>query len=155
MLYRLLAGDTCTMTSACLLGDCNYSARAVSESPVAALGIPFQEFKTLMQQDSAFQAFVFRGFATRLASLMSKVSEVAFTPIDARLAARLLVLSEEHEILQVTHDQLATDIGSAREVVSRKLLALERDGIVERGRGVVRLVDKVQLEKIASSIERG
>jgi len=154
LLYRLSAGDTCTMTSACLLGDSLYSATAVAETDVKAQILSTDQFKSLIVSDTEFQTFVFKGLYGRLSNLMTKVAEGAFTSIDARLATRLLDIADAQDTIRTTHDQLATDIGSAREVISRKLLGLERDGLLERGRGEIKLIDRSQLQKLSSSGDR-
>ncbi len=149
MLYRLIAGDTCVLTTACLLGESPYSASAHAETNIDALMFSADQFQQLIQSDVDFRAFVFRGFASRLALLIAKIEEVVFTPLDARLATRLLELAAGGNSIKVTHEKLAEDIASAREVVSRKLSALEAEGVVERGRGILNITDKKQLQHIA------
>jgi CRP/FNR family transcriptional regulator len=81
--------------------------------------------------------------------MMSKIEEVAFIPIDTRLAARVLQLQSTSPTIKVTHDELATDLGTAREVISRKLAQWEKLGLIERGRGILKILNTKQLQNLA------
>lgn len=150
LLYEIDAGETCVMTTACLLSGEVYTAQAIAETTVSALALPKPVFQTRLAQSEAFRAMVFRSFAERLANIMQRLDEIAFQPIDARLARRLLSLADgSGQDIQVTHDHLALDLGSAREVISRRLAAWEATGLIARARGQITLLHPERLRQIA------
>lgn len=138
VLYRVGAGETCVLTTACLMSGEAYPAEARSESELEALMLPRQSFRALLDHSPAFRDFVFRAYGRRIASLMALIEEVMFRRLDVRLAQWLLERAEaEGSHLRVTHQQIAHELGSAREVVSRQLKDFERRGWLALGRGAV------------------
>jgi len=140
-LYRLDAGDTCILTTAALLGNQSYAAYAVTETETVATMLPASVFEALLAQSSAFRRFVFKSFGTRIAALMQTIADVAFTPIQVRLARALLDRADADGLVHMTHDALATELGTAREVISRNLKALEARELVRRHQGAVEIID--------------
>lgn len=156
LLYRIGEGQSCVMTTSCLLGDNQYFAQATTETPVKLLLIPREKFRSLLIESSEFRDFVFDGFSERLSSLMQRTAELATNTVDQRLAASLLANAQSqgklgHEgngsTVHLTHEQLAIEIGSAREVVSRRLAAFEKMGLIKRHRGHVEILDLDSLAK--------
>jgi CRP/FNR family transcriptional regulator len=113
------------------------------------VAIPAGLFHDLMNRSAPFRAFVFRAFAARMSDMTALLERVAFTRVEARLAAALLDLAEGG-IVQITQADLAARIGTAREVVSRRLEALARQGLVETDRGRIRLTDCDGLARLAA-----
>lgn len=148
-LYRIEPGRSCILTSSCILSHRNYPAEAVAESGVEALAIPIADFEAVMESSAWFRRYVFDSFATRLATVIQKIEDIAFTSIDSRLEARLLELSDKGQD-QITHHSLATDLGTAREVVSRHLRQFEADGLVALGRGRVAVTDAAGLQALVA-----
>lgn len=151
VLYRLGAGDTCVLTTSCLFGHSRYPAEGVTESDVTALAIPANTFHEALQASRTFREFVFRSFTTHLASVITLVEEVAFGRLDSRLARYLADHCGTGMVLKTTHQALATELGSAREVISRQLKEFELRGSVALQRGSIRILDKAALEKIAAA----
>lgn len=149
-LYDVEPGGTCILTTSCLLGGNDYAAEALSEGEVELAAIPRALFERLMERSGAFRRFVLAGFGERLGDLMRTFEAVAFERVGPRLA-RLLIARAKNGALETTHQALAAELGSAREVVSRNLKALERQGLVALERGHVRLLDAAGLEKQASA----
>ena len=156
LLYRIVEGQSCVMTTSCLLGDNRYFAHATSETPVNLLLIPREKFRSLLIESSEFRDFVFDGFSERLSSLMQRTAELATNTVDQRLAASLLANAQTQgelvkegngSAVHLTHEQLAIEIGSAREVVSRRLAAFEKMGLIKRHRGHVEILDQDNLAK--------
>lgn len=139
VLYRIGPGGICILTTLALLADQSYSAFAVTETPVHAIGLPAATFHDLMGRSARFRSFVFNAQAARMADLMRVIQTVTFESIESRLAARLLSLTSGQPALAITHQQLAAEIGTAREVVSRHLKTFEKRGWVSLGRGRVEL----------------
>lgn len=149
-LYRVSGGETCILTTSCLLSGDLYNAEAIVEEPVQALAIPLTKFQSLLESSTEFRALVFSSFALRLSAMMVKIEEVISVPIDQRLAVRALELCAEQHPIIVTHDQLAADLGTAREVISRKLASWEGKGWIRRARGSFSITNKRQLERLAN-----
>lgn len=149
VLYRLGPGSICILTTLALLASDAYSAFAITETPVQAIALPAATFNDLMARSAQFRSFVFGAQAARMADLMAVIQNVAFASIESRLAARLLTLAGGGSELSITHQQLAAEIGSAREVVSRQLKAFERRGWVSLGRGRVELRNAAPLRAAA------
>ncbi|WP_022719740.1 Crp/Fnr family transcriptional regulator [Rhodopseudomonas sp. B29] len=149
VLYRLGPGSICILTTLALLASDTYSAFAVTETAVQAMALPASTFNDLMARSAAFRSFVFGAQAARMADLMTVIQNVAFASIEQRLAARLLTLAGQDREVSITHQQLAAEIGSAREVVSRHLKTFERRGWVSLGRGRVELRREAPLREAA------
>lgn len=149
-LYRIRPGGSCILTTSCLLGNDHYPATAVAETEVTAALVSSADFKRALRESDVFREFVFDGFAHRLSRVIERIEEIAFSPIDSRLAAALLNAAIEE---RVTHQQLAVEIGTAREVVSRHLKHFETRGWVSLGRGKVEIRDTERLRQVASGDE--
>ena len=151
VLYRVEAGESCVLTTACLLAHEPYSAEGVTETEVTAVAIPRGAFDRLMASSREFREFVLTAYARRITDLFRVIDEVAFGRIDVRLAGRLLSLASEGDELATTHQQLATELGTAREVISRVLNDFQKRGFVAQSRGRITLLDRAQLQRLADS----
>lgn len=145
VLYRIQTGGSCILTTSCLLSDQHYPAEAIAETDVEALAIPSAGFQSALEQSKAFRTFVFDGFSNRLTNVIQRIEDIAFTPTDAKLAGALLALHHAGNE-RVTHQELAVELGTAREVVSRHLKRFEKQGIVRLGRGRIVVLDAEQLK---------
>ena len=148
LLYRVLPGGSCIISSSCLLGHSDYNARGITETPVTLLALPVASFAALMLEHPPFRDFVFHLFAERIAELMQLVEEVAFARLDQRLAK--LLLARQDDTLNVTHQQLADELGSVREIVSRLLKGFAAQGLVAQGREQLNITDRPGLQKLAA-----
>lgn len=149
MLYRLFAGDSCVLTTSCLLGKKNYPAEGKTETPVTALAVPITQFNKALQQSGSFREIVFSAFSSHLSELITLVEEVVFGKIDIRLAKHLLSQRDDENILTSTHQNIATELGSAREVISRQLKELETKGYLTLNRGSIKIIDLAAIQKIS------
>lgn len=150
VLYRVEAGQSCVLTTACLLAHEDYTAQGEAETDVEAVAIPRAVFDELMAQSAEFRTFVFTAYSRRITDLFRVIDDVAFGRIDMRLAARLTTLAGERREVKVTHQQLATELGTAREVVSRQLQEFQRRGWIGQSRGTVLIEDPRALAGLAS-----
>lgn len=148
MLYRVAPGGSCIISSSCLLGHTDYNARGIAETPLTLVVLPVASFSALMLEHAPFRDFVFHLFAERIGELMQLVEEVAFARLDQRLAKLLLARNET--LLNVTHQQLADELGSVREIVSRLLKGFAAQGLVSLGREQLTIVDRNGLQKLAA-----
>lgn len=149
VLYRVDAGQSCVLTTACLLAHEDYSAEGIAETDVEAVAIPRGTFDDLLSRSQVFRTFVFRAYAQRITDLFHIIDDVAFGRIDVRLAERLLALARSGVQVQATHAQLATELGTAREVISRQLTDFQKRGWVSQARGVIDLDDRAALEALS------
>ena len=148
MLYRVQPGGSCIISSSCLLGKADYNARGIAETALTLLILPVAEFSRLLVEHPPFRDFVFHLFTERIAELMQLVEEVAFARLDQRLAK--LLLARQSDALSVTHQQLADELGSVREIVSRLLKGFAAQGLVALGREQVTITDRPGLQKLAA-----
>lgn len=149
ILYRVRPGDVCLQTFGCLVNGTTYSAEGVAETDLAIEIIPVGEFQRRVAGDESFRARLFSAVAARFADLERLVEDVALTGLEARLARALLRLADGEGTIHATHEALATEIGSARAVVSRQCGAWARDGLIAVTRGEIRLLDRPALETLA------
>jgi CRP/FNR family transcriptional regulator, anaerobic regulatory protein len=145
-LYRVLPGESCILSTGCMLGNTPYSASGVAESEITLVLLPPHLFHKLLGEHSPFRNYVFGLFAERITELMQLVEAVAFHKLDQRLAALLL---GKGKVVHATHQQLADELGSVREIVSRLLKTFAERGLVSLGREEIELVNASALRQIA------
>ena len=145
-LYRVVSGESCILTSSCLLGHTRYQARGIAEQALEIVLLPASAFHTLFGDSEAFRNYVFHLFSDRLTDLMQLVSAVAFQKLDQRLA-RLLI--GKPSPIHATHQALADELGCAREIVSRLLKGFSEQGWIKLGREQIEVTDAAPLKKFA------
>lgn len=148
VLYRVTPGGSCIISSSCLLGHSDYNARGIAETPLTLLALPVNSFSALLVDSTPFRDFVFHLFAERIGELMQLVEEVAFARLDQRLAK--LILARNEVSLNVTHQQLADELGSVREIVSRLLKGFVAQGLVTLSREQLTVTNRQGLQNIAA-----
>lgn len=149
VLYRVTAGESCALTTACLMSYEDYPAEAIAETDIKAAAIPRATFDALIARSAEFRRFVFTAFSTRVTNLLRIIDDVAFLRMDIRLAQKLIELSHGSDIVVATQQQLASELGSAREVVSRMLSEFHRRGWVSPVRGSITITSRKGLEDLA------
>ncbi|MEJ8561860.1 Crp/Fnr family transcriptional regulator [Yoonia sp. GPGPB17] len=150
-LYRVHAGESCVLTTACMLAFEDYAAEGKSETDVTAVAIPRKTFDDLVAKSPVFREFVFTAYSRRITDLFTLIDDIVFQRMDVRLASRLLELADVDNVIHATHAVLGTELGTAREVISRTLSEFQRRGWVEQSRGEVRLIGKDGLERLVKS----
>lgn len=146
-LYRIGPGGSCVLTTSCLFSNDEYPAEAMTETDIKALAISRDVFESTVENSTQFRRYVFDGFSKRLAKVIGRMEELAFTSIDYRLAKVLVDLHERGQT-KVTHNELAVELGTAREVVSRHLKRMEMQGLIALARGKVTVLDPPELLRI-------
>ncbi len=152
VLYRVSAGESCALTTVCLLGDDDYQAEAIAETDIEAVAIPRSTFDDVIARSPVFRRFVFAAFSHRVTDLFKLIDEVAFQRMDVRLAAKLVELAGASDTLVLTHQQLAAELGTAREVVSRQLHEFQRRGWVTSARGSMTIDNRAALQTLAGGV---
>lgn len=149
-LYRVRDGQSCVITTSCLISQESYPAEGVTELETSALVVPQAVFDEALGASAEFRRFVFANQGQRLGDLIHRVEDVMFGRIDVRLARLLMTLSEQgSQPVAMTHQQLASELGSAREVISRQLKQFEGRGWVVIGRGTIAVTAPARLSELA------
>jgi CRP/FNR family transcriptional regulator, anaerobic regulatory protein len=153
VLYRVHGGDSCIMTTACLFSGEDYSAEGVTETDVTAAAISKGSFEEAIARSPGFRRIVFSDYSHRISDLMHVVEDVAFERLDRRLARYLLNAAGPDGAISATHQEIASELGTAREVIGRMLKEFDRRGWVSQGRGSVAVTDSGRLAEVAGKDE--
>ncbi|MDA8586596.1 Crp/Fnr family transcriptional regulator [Rhodobacteraceae bacterium] len=151
VLYRVGPGDSCVMTTSCMLSGIPYSAYGYAEGDVAALAIGRAAFDRLLVEDAEFRGVVFAVFSHRLIELTSVIDDLLLNRMDQKLAHWLASQARTTLHISATHQKIAAELGSAREVMSRILKDFERRGWVTLERGAITIDDLAALNRHANS----
>lgn len=145
LIYKVGPGDTCVLTTQCLLSGGTFPARSVAEERTELAALPEATFQQLMAESAEFRRFVLDDYTRLMTGLFTLIDEVAFAPLKQRLVQRLLTEADPWGVVALTHQRLADDIGSVREVVSRVLGQWAEAGLIELRRGAVVIVERDSL----------
>jgi CRP/FNR family transcriptional regulator, anaerobic regulatory protein len=140
-LYRFGLGESCILTANAILNQQSFPAIATVEQEAEALMIPASAFRDWVRRYDLWRDFVFDLLSQRLATLMEVLDEVVFRRLDRRLAAFLLSRAREQNPLHITQQEIAAELGSSREVISRLIQDFTSEGIVQTGRGAIEVLD--------------
>jgi CRP/FNR family transcriptional regulator len=151
VLYRVTGGESCVMTTACLFTHHSYMAEGIAESDVTAAEVPRRTFEDLVSDSPEFRDFVLAAYSHRIVDLFQVIDNVVFGRVDLRIAERLIQLADENGVASMTHQDMADELGTAREVVSRLLNEFRKRGWIEPGRGQVKLLDPEALARFAAA----
>ena len=149
VLYRVEPGQICLQTFVCMTQGRRYSAEAVAETDCEISLIAPRDFDRLIQSDETFRSLVYTAVAERFSDYEHTVQALAFSGLGARLASALINLADQNGHVDATHEQLAVEIGSAREAVSRQLGVFAKQGLVALSRGRVTLLNKHLLVSVS------
>jgi len=138
-LYRINAGEVCVLTTSCLFANTNYPAEAIVEQDVEAFVLSKAQFDQRLAQSSEFRDFAFRSFGSRLSDLMQRIEAIALESVSFRLKSFLTAQATSERRVEATHQEIAVEIGSAREVVSRHLKSLEQQRFIKLHRGFIEI----------------
>ena len=146
-LYTVMPGDACVVTAGCLLGDEPYNASGMAKMDSMAVMMTSSDFETLLSS-KRFRGFIFSLFSKRILELMQLVEAVAFQKLDKRLAALML---KRGRSLKVSHQDLADELGTVREMITRLLKTFADSGMIALGRGRIDILDEPALKSILDS----
>lgn len=157
-LYRVTPDEACILSLGCLLGDGQYPATGITVGATRIIVMPPALFNACLASDERFRTSIFRALGERLVNTMELVEEVATLRLDVRLASALL----EHEksatpapdgrrVVAITHQELADELGTVREMISRLLDDFAAQGTVELGRGRICICDGAKLRALAAT----
>ena len=146
-LYSVTPGDACVVTAGCLLGDEPYNASGVVKTDSTLVMMASDDFEDLLSS-RVFRGYIFSLFSRRILELMRLVEEVAFQKLDRRLASLLL---QRGRFLNVSHQELADELGTVREMISRVLKSFSDTGLIALGRERIEILDESALRRVLES----
>ena len=147
-LYRLSTGDSCILTASCIFAQKSFPAVAITEEDVEAAVVPSNVFRDWINGHEIWRTYVFNLLSKRLSEVIATLEEVAFHRMDRRIAELLITLSDtDKKDIQITHQDIAMELGTSREVVSRILKHFEYEHIISLKRGIISIQDIELLKK--------
>ncbi len=149
LLYEIAPGQSCIQSTLGLFGGNAYTAEAVAETDCRLVVLARERFFSLLDLSPGFRRIVFEAFAERMQSMMQLVESMSFLKVEERLAGLILTRATPAGKLKMTQAEMARAIGSAREVVSRRLDRLTRAGLIAQARGQITILDRMELERLA------
>jgi len=138
-LYTIKAGESCVLNLSCVLSGNNYMAYAKATTDIKCVLIPQKEFLRIFNEEESLRNYVFKLISTRLIQITAKVEGIVLDTLENRLQQWLL--DQDHPVVYMTHEELASHLGSAREVISRQLKKWEKEGKVKLFRGRIEIID--------------
>lgn len=148
-LYRFGHGESCVLTANAILNQKTFPAIATIEADAEAVMIPADVFRDWIRRFDGWRDFVFDLLSDRLSALVSVVDEVVFQRMDKRVAAWLAAKANQASTIRTTHQEIASELGSSREVISRILDDLSQRGLVVSGRGNIEILDYEALKNFS------
>ncbi len=145
-LYRFGNGESCILTANAILSQKSFPAVATVEKEAEAVMIPADTFRDWVRRYDLWREFVFELLSQRLSSVMEIVEEVAFHRLDVRVASLLTGRGLREDPIRITHQEIAAELGSSREVVSRILEDFSAQGMVEVSRGSIKILEREALQ---------
>ena len=142
-LYRFGLGQSCILSANAILSQKSFPAVATVEEDAEAVIIPAEVFRAWVNKYEIWREFVFDLLSERLSTVMAVVDEVVFKRMDRRVASFLATQAKVQNPIQITHQEIAAELGSSREVISRILEDFSREELIESGRGTIEVVDEV------------
>lgn len=149
-LYRLSEGDSCILSASCILNSITFDVLIDAEQDTEVLLFNVGVFSKLVKENIYVENYMYKNAADRFSDVMWAMEQILFMSFDKRLAVFLHdeMIKTESNTINLTHEQIAKYMGSAREVVSRMLKSFESQGILKLSRGKIEIVDKNKLRKL-------
>ena len=145
-LYRFGNGSSCILTANAILSQNTFPAIATVEEDAEAVMIPAGVFREWVKRFDFWRDFVFDLLSQRLSTVMQIVDEVVFQRMDRRVASLMLNRGRSENPIRITHQEIASELGSSREVISRLLEDFIAEGSIHAGRGSIEILDFEALE---------
>ncbi|HHU80125.1 MAG: Crp/Fnr family transcriptional regulator [Bacilli bacterium] len=149
-LYRLLPGDVCVMTSSCLFNNLDIEIHILVEKPTEVIIIPYQILDSMRKENSMVDRFLLDIISQRFSEVMWVMEQVVFSPMLKRVAECLVNhwSLADSDVVRITHGEIANDLGTAREVVTRLLDYLQNDNVIKQERGKITILDPLKLQTL-------
>ncbi len=149
-LYRLVPGDTCVLSASCVLNHISFDVMIDAEQETEVLLLNIGAFSKLKESNIHVENYAYKVAADRFSDIMWAMEQILFTSFEKRLAVFLYdeMVKNKSNKINLTHEQIARYVGSAREVVSRTLKNFESQGILKLSRGKLSIIDKEKLRSL-------
>lgn len=140
-LYYVDAGNTCAATLSCCIEGMQSNIRAIVEEEATFLNIPIEYMDIWLEKYKSWRNYIFQSFSSRFNDLLHAVDQLAFKKMDDRILNYLNETSSitDSKLILISHQKIAIDLNTSREVVSRILKQMENDGFLSIGRGKIEL----------------
>lgn len=150
-LYRLYPGEVCVLSASCLLEMITFDVQVDVQTDCELVTISNAAFLSVSNQNVYVENFSYKVATERFSDVMWTMQQILFMSFDKRLAVFLLdeIAKTDNDVLKLTHEQIASFMGSAREVVTRMLKYFANEGLVELSRGSVKILDKFKLRELS------
>lgn len=148
-LFRVNEGEICVLSAFCLMETIRFEVLLEATADSVCLILPTVCLKNILKRNPKTELYLYRAAAIKFSEIMWSMQEILFKKVDRRIAGFLLREMDEKQTatLYLTHDEIAKDVGSAREVVSKALKYLAEQKVLELGRGKITIPDRKKLEK--------
>lgn len=152
-IYRLFDHDMCLFSASCMMNSIQFDVSVAAEKDTEAWIIPADIYKKLMEQSATIANYTNQLMASRFTDVMWLIEQVMWKSMDSRLAAFLIeeTTLADSTVLHITHEKIASHMGTAREVITRMLKYFQSEDIVALTRGTIEVLDIDKLNKIAGS----
>lgn len=149
-LYRLLSRDMCLFSASCMMKNIQFDVSISAEKDTSVWVIPLDVYENLMKNSAIVANYTNELMSARFTDVMWRIEQIMWKSFDKRLAEFLVEESavEESDELNITHEQIARHLGTAREVVTRMLKYFQMEGMVTLERGVVKIISRDKLLKV-------
>ena len=144
LIYFLEAGDTCTMSLTCCMGDARSKIRAVAEQDSSLVMIPIEEISKWFHSNDSWRNFILESYQARFGEMLETIDTLAFMKMDQRLLKYLKDRTKLHDSDSITvkHQDIAEDLHTSRVVISRLLKQLENENKIELSRNKIKLLER-------------
>lgn len=149
LLYRVEPGQLCIHSLINLINSEEYAFIAVAETQGWFSWATAEQFRDWMQVSAPFQQWIFNNIGQRFKEVIGRFADHAFMPVEARLASLMIEKMDAEQCVHENQSSLATELGTAREIVSRQLSKWQKQDIVESYRGRTHIKDMVSLLELA------
>jgi len=149
-LYHVGEGESCVLTASCILNSLKFPAIAEIEKDAKGLVIPAKKIHQWLRNEPQWQQYFFFLLSQRMGDLIHLVDALAFRQLDVRLAKWLFNHTNYSQTIHTTHQVIAEDLASSREVISRLLKEFEREKIIKLSRGIIEIIDPSKIQPVES-----
>ena len=147
-LYRVQPYDTCFLTISCILNKTKFPAEAIIDKELEGILIPAAKVTAWMNENEAWRTYIFRHMAKRLYGMVELTDSIAFDKLNKRLA-RWLSDNSDEDMCTTTHQNLADELGTSREVITRALHHLKSQELIELQHGSIKVINQGGLQLVA------
>jgi CRP/FNR family transcriptional regulator len=148
VLYRLGMDEPCVFQTSTALSESRHAVSVIADTEVSAVGVPIAAFRQAVAGDELFRSRIFSRLSQRIVDLVQLSHDLAYGRLEIRLLERVLQLRDERGCVSVTHQQLAVELGTAREVVTRALGQLQKRELLHTERGLIRVCDEAAIRAL-------